>query len=112
MADHEDAEFVISQVKLAATYKAAGDVRQAISLLEQTLAYSERALGDDHLVTGLVRSNLAAAFQAAGKPQRAIPLLEQAVADTERALGHPGVPQQPGRRLSRHWRGAAGHPVV
>lgn len=60
MAEHEDAEFVMSQVKLAAACKPAGDVRQAISLLEQTLADSERALGDDHLVTALVRSNLAA----------------------------------------------------
>ena len=32
MADHEDPEFVMSQVKLAATYKAAGDLPQAISL--------------------------------------------------------------------------------
>ena len=31
MADHENPEFVMSQVKLAATYKAAGDVRQAIA---------------------------------------------------------------------------------
>ena len=38
MADYENPEFVMSQVKLAAVNKTAGDVRQAISLLEQTLA--------------------------------------------------------------------------
>jgi hypothetical protein len=67
MADHEDPEFVMSQVKLAAAYKAAGDVRQAISLLEQTLVGSQRALGTDHLVTAAVRNNLAAAYRAAGE---------------------------------------------
>jgi hypothetical protein len=30
MADHEDPEFVMSQVKLAAAYKAAGDLPQAM----------------------------------------------------------------------------------
>ena len=66
MADYEDSEFVMSQVKLAAAYKSAGDVRQAISLLEQTLAGSQRALGTDDLVTAAVRNNLAAAYRAAG----------------------------------------------
>src|SRR5215467_1993686 len=42
MADHGDPEFVMSQVKLAAAYNAAGDLRQAISLLEETLAGSMR----------------------------------------------------------------------
>src|SRR5258708_38885834 len=87
MADHEDPEFVMSQVTLAATYKAAGDLPQAISLLEQTLAGSQSALGADHLVTAAVRNDLAAASRAAGEPQRAVPLLEQAVADAERTLG-------------------------
>jgi predicted Zn-dependent protease len=86
MADHQDPEFVMSQVKLAAAYKAAGEVREAISLLEQTLARSQqtlarsqqtlarsqRALGADHLVTAAVRNNLAAAYPV----QRAIPLYE------------------------------------
>src|SRR6266566_2259163 len=87
MADYGNPEFVMSQVKLAAAYKAAGELREAISLLEQTLADSQRALGTDNLVTAAVRNNLAAAYRAAGEPQRAVPLLEQAVADTERALG-------------------------
>jgi len=87
MADQESPEFVMSQVKLAATYKAAGDLRQAISVLEQTLAGSQRALGADHLVTAAVRNDLAAAYRAAGELQRAVPLLERAVADAERTLG-------------------------
>jgi hypothetical protein len=68
MADDVNPEFVMSQVKLAAAYKAAGDVRQAISLLEQTLAGSQRVLGDADLVTAAVRNNLAAAYRAAGEP--------------------------------------------
>src|SRR5215472_16580751 len=87
MADHENPEFVMSQVKLAAAYQAAGDLREAISLLEQTLDGSQKALGADNLVTAAVRNNLATAYRMAGEPQRAIPLLEQAVADAERALG-------------------------
>jgi len=98
MADYGNPEFVMSQVKLAAAHKAAGDVRQAISLLEQTLAGSQRVLGDGDLVTAAVRNNLAAAYRAAGEPQRAIPLLEQAVADTERGTGQAPAPLGPGRR--------------
>ena len=67
MAEHEDAEFVMSQVKLASAYQAAGDLRQAIGLLEQTLADSQRALGTDNLATAAVRNNLAAAYRAAGE---------------------------------------------
>src|SRR5215470_14597191 len=98
MADYGNPEFVMSQVKLAAAHKVAGDVRQAISLLEQTLAGSQRVLGDGDLVTAAVRNNLAAAYRAAGEPQRAIPLLEQAVADTERGTGQAPAPLGPGRR--------------
>src|SRR5258708_40279668 len=87
MADHEDPEFVMSQVKLAATYKAAGDLRKAISGLAQTLAGSQRALGADHLVTAAVRNDLAAAYRAAGELQRAVPVLERAGADAERGPG-------------------------
>jgi tetratricopeptide (TPR) repeat protein len=79
MADHENPEFVLSQVKLAAAYKAAGELGQAISLLEQTLADSQRALVIDDVTTATVRNNLGAAYRAAGEPQRAVPLLEQAV---------------------------------
>ena len=70
MADHENPEFVMSQVKLAAAYKAAGDVPQAISLLEQTLAGSQKALGSGNLVTAAVRNNLAAAMCLDPEPGR------------------------------------------
>ncbi len=66
MADHENPEFVMSQVKLAAAEKSAGDLRQAISLLEETLAGSQRELGSDHVATAAVRNNLATAYRAAG----------------------------------------------
>ena len=41
MAEHEDAESVMSQVKLAGVYQAAGEVHQAIGLLERALRSPE-----------------------------------------------------------------------
>jgi tetratricopeptide (TPR) repeat protein len=90
-ADYEDPEFVLSQVKLADAYEAAGDLHQAVALLERTLAGCQQAPDADQVATAVVRSNLATAYRAAGEVQRAIPLLEQAVADAERTVGdeHP-----------------------
>jgi hypothetical protein len=80
-------------------------------------ADGERLLGADHPDTLLFRNNLAMACQAAGETRRVLPLLERAAADGERLLGadHPNTlsfRRQPGRRLSRPGRCAAGDPAV
>ena len=80
-----------SRGNLAAAYRDAGRVAEAISLFEQTLAGRERALGSGHPDTQTSLKNLAHAYQDAGRVAEAIPLFEQTLAGRERALGsgHP-----------------------
>jgi tetratricopeptide (TPR) repeat protein len=80
-----------SHNNLAAAYRDAGRLDEAIPLYERTLADSERVLGDTHPDTLTSRNNLATAYEAAGRLDEAIPLLESTLADSERVLGdtHP-----------------------
>jgi len=75
-----------SRNNLAAAFRAAGRLDEAISLYERTLADSERVLGDTHPDTLTSRNNLAAAYQAAGR-------LDEAEGLRNRT--------EPGSRLSR-----------
>ena len=86
MAEHEDAEFVMSQVKLASAYQAAGDLGQAIGLLEQTLADSQGSLGTESGHRGRAEQSRRG-LPGGGGGAAGRPLLEQAVADTGRTLG-------------------------
>ena len=76
---------------LAAAYRAAGRLGEAVPLLEGTLADHVRVLGPDHPDTLTTRNNLAAAYRAAGRLGEAVPLLEGTLADHVRVLGpdHP-----------------------
>jgi tetratricopeptide (TPR) repeat protein len=76
---------------LAATYRAAGRLAEAIELDEQVLADRARVLGVDHPDTVTSRNNLAADHFEAGDVGAAITLLLRVVADRERVLGfdHP-----------------------
>lgn len=56
---------LISRNNLASAYQAAGRLAEAIPILEQTLADSERVLGTDHPDTKGLRASLAA---LTGKP--------------------------------------------
>ena len=80
-----------SRSNLAAAYRAAGRLEEAIPLYERTLADSERVLGETHPDTLASRNNLAAAYRAAGRLEEAVPLYERTLADFERVLGetHP-----------------------
>ncbi|MFI6409318.1 tetratricopeptide repeat protein [Streptomyces sp. NPDC050548] len=80
-----------SRNNLASAYRAAGDLAQAIPLLQQTHTDMTRVLGDDHPDTLTSRNNLAYAYRAAGDLAQAIPLHEQTLADMTRVLGddHP-----------------------
>ena len=77
---------------LAAAYRAAGRLDEAIPLLERTLADCERVLGSDNLHTLASRSNLAGAYRVAGRLDEAIPLFERTLADSERVLGETHSP--------------------
>jgi tetratricopeptide (TPR) repeat protein len=76
---------------LAAAYRAAGRLSEAIPLNEQTLAERVRAVGERSSDTPRARNNLATAYQQAGRVGEAIPLFRQALAGFERLLGkeHP-----------------------
>ena len=80
-----------SRNSLAAAYRAAGRLEEAIPLYERTLADSERVLDETHPNTLGYRNNLALAYRAAGRLHEAIPLCERTLADSERVLGetHP-----------------------
>ena len=80
-----------SRSNLAAAYRAAGRLDEAISLYERTLADREQVLGETHPDALTSRSNLAAAYRAAGRLDEAIPLYERTLADREQVLGeiHP-----------------------
>ena len=82
-----------SRSNLAAAYRAAGRLEEAIPLYERTLADREQVLGETHPGTLTSRSNLAAAYRAAGRLEEAIPLYERTLADREQVLGetHPGT---------------------
>ena len=62
-----------SRSNLAAAYRAAGRLEEAIALYERTLADRERVLGETDPSTLTSRSNLAAAYRGAGRLEEAIP---------------------------------------
>lgn len=76
---------------LAGAHRAAGNFKQAIPLLESTLADYDRVMGRDHRDSLAARSNLAGAYSAVGALRLAIPLYEEIVAGRTRVLGesHP-----------------------
>ena len=66
--DHPDT--LTSRNRLAAAYRDAGRVAEAVPLFEQALAARERLLGPDHSDTLTSRNNLANAYQDAGRAAR------------------------------------------
>ncbi len=80
-----------SRSNLAAAYRAAGRLDEAIPLYERTLADREQVLGETHPSTLTSRNNLALAYRAAGRLDESIPLFERTLIDSERVLGetHP-----------------------
>jgi tetratricopeptide (TPR) repeat protein len=82
-----------AQNNLAAAYRDAGRITEAIPLFEQILAGRERLLTAGHPDILTSRHNLAAAYRDAGRVTEAIPLLERTVAERERLLGsgHPST---------------------
>ena len=59
---------------LAAGYRAAGRIDDAIRLYEQTLEVSERVLGPEHPDTVVSRNNLATSYRAARRVDDAVRL--------------------------------------
>ena len=90
-AGHPDT--LTAQNNLAAAYRDAGRLAEAIPLFERTLAARERLLGPDHPSTVNSVGNLANAYRDAGRLAEAIPLFERALTARERLLGsdHPGT---------------------
>jgi tetratricopeptide (TPR) repeat protein len=64
--DHPDTSR--SRNNLAAAYRAAGRLAEAVSLYEQALPRLERVLGPEHPTTAKVRANLIDARQRAQEP--------------------------------------------
>jgi tetratricopeptide (TPR) repeat protein len=81
----------VSRNDLAAAYRVAGRVDEAIALHEAALAECERVLGDTHPDTLWSKNDLAVAYRVAGRLGEAIALHEAAERERERGLGvsHP-----------------------
>ena len=80
-------DILTSRNNLAAAYRAAGRLDEAIPLYERALTDFERVRGENHPLTLASRNSLALAYQDAGRRDEAIPLLERTLADRERILG-------------------------
>lgn len=76
-----------AQNNLAAAYRDAGRLAEAVPLFEQTLGARERALGPSHPDTLASRHDLAGAYRDAGRLAEAIPLFQRTLAARERLLG-------------------------
>ena len=76
---------------LARTYKSAGRLTEAITLLEHISTDSMRVLGNDHAATLTSRNNLAHTYLEMGRLTEAVALFEQVLTDRVRVLGkdHP-----------------------
>ena len=87
----DDPDTMRSRADLARAYREAGQLADAVPLVERTLAARERLFGAGHPSTLASRNNLASAYRATGRPAEAIPLFEKNVAACERLLGadHP-----------------------
>jgi tetratricopeptide (TPR) repeat protein len=94
--DHTDR--LLTQHVLAVAYQANGQVKDAVRLLEQVVAISERVLAEDHPDRLASQAVLASAYQANGQVKDAVRLLEQVVAISERVLAE----DHPSRLASQH----------
>jgi tetratricopeptide (TPR) repeat protein len=76
---------------LAVTYREAGRIAEALTLLETILPIHQRVLGAGHHETLAVRHNLANAYRAVSRIAEAIGLFEAVIADYKLTLGadHP-----------------------
>ncbi|MFD6306915.1 tetratricopeptide repeat protein, partial [Streptomyces sp. NPDC060223] len=87
--DTSDIHFVLNET--AVFLNGQGQVAQAITYHERSMATAERLFGTDHRETLTSCNNLAYAYESAGDLARAIPLYEATLIDRERVLGtdHP-----------------------
>jgi len=78
---------------LAKAYELAGNLEQALPLLEETLKVRKANLSLDHPDTLMGMNNLASGYWRARKLDKSIPLLEEALALQEKKLGrsHPST---------------------
>ena len=83
--DHPDT--LNARNSLAAAYRTAGRIAEAVPLFERTLIARQRLLGPDHPDTLTSQNNLAATYQDAGRIAEAILLLKLTLAVRERLFG-------------------------
>lgn len=88
---HDDPTTLVSMINLAASYRAAGKLGQALPLYEETLKLMKTKLGQDHTDTLYCMNSLAMGYQDIGKLSQALPLFEETVKLMKVKLGpdHP-----------------------
>ncbi|KAK7177499.1 phosphorylase superfamily protein [Paraphaeosphaeria sporulosa] len=94
--DHPDR--LASQHELAGAYEANGQVKEAVTLLENVVAIRTEALAEDHRDRLASQHALAMAYRANGQVKKAVKLLENVVAIREEALAE----DHPSRLASQH----------
>jgi tetratricopeptide (TPR) repeat protein len=94
----EDPDRLSSQHALAMAYRADGQVKKAVELLEQVVAVREKVLAENHPDQLASQHALAMAYEADGQVKKAVELLEQVVAVKEKVLAE----NHPNRLASQH----------
>jgi tetratricopeptide (TPR) repeat protein len=89
--DEDDTDRLRSQYELAGAYRADGQVKMAVELLEHVVAVQEKVLAEDHRFQLWSQHALGGAYRADGQVQKAVELLEHVVAVQEKVLAedHP-----------------------
>ena len=99
----DDTDRLSTQHVLAIAYKANGQVKEAVKLLEHVVAVHKEVLAEDHPSRLASQHELAAAYRANGQVKEAVELLEHVVAVHKEVLAE----NHPSRLASQHELAAA-----
>jgi tetratricopeptide (TPR) repeat protein len=94
----DDPDRLLSQHVLAMAYRADGQVRKAVALLEHIVEVEEKTLAAEHPSRLASQHALARTYQADGQVHKAVALLEQVVEVKEKTL----AAEHPSRLASQH----------
>jgi tetratricopeptide (TPR) repeat protein len=96
--DENNSDRLLSQHVLAMAYRADGQVKKAVELLEHVVAVRKKVQAEEHLDRLASQHMLAGAYEADGQVKKAVELLEHVVAVRKKVLAE----EHPDRLASQH----------